>query len=710
MGDKIKLTVLDRESVYVLTFDRPGSGANIFDRETLEELDEHVRALSGDTNARGVIFVSAKPSIFIAGADIHTLSAGSEADLLDFVRYGQQVFLRIARLSAVTVAAIHGAALGGGYELCLACDIRIASKERATQIGLPETSLGILPCWGGATRLPRLIGLPKALDLVLQGKRLAAVPALKAGLVDELIPREHFLRFALKHIAQGKPKRPAHAWINSALSRAMIEKRVRPDVEHRTRGHYPAVTRALDVMSRGLGLSMEHSMALEVEAIAALMKTSACRHLIGVYLQQERAKKLGLADVGLLLNQPARAKAPAQPPLRRIAVIGAGVMGSGIAQWASARGVPVLLRDVNAEQIGKGLANIQRLYREARKRHIVDDTEMRAGFDRITAVASDVPLRSTDLVIEAAVEQMDIKKKIFAGLAEQALPQTILATNTSALSVADLAAATPQPERVIGLHFFNPVHRMQLVEVIVGPQTHPLVAASALRFVQQIGKLPVLVKDAPGFVVNRILMPYLVEAGLLFAHGNALADLDRSMLDFGMPMGPMRLLDEVGLDVALHVARELNQALNGRLPVPDILPTMAGKGWLGRKSGKGFYVYPRRGDPQPHDGALALVRMEQPENRHRDELQRRMVLLMVNEAARCVEEAIVREPQDVDFAMVMGTGFAPFRGGPLHYADDQGVAEIANELLRLAESDSRFEPCGLLKEMATHHRLFYPKK
>lgn len=709
MGDKIKLTVLDRESVYVLTFDRPGSSANIFDRAALEELDEQVRALSGDTNARGVIFVSAKPSIFLAGADLHTLSAGSEADLLDFVRFGQQVFQRIARLSAVTVAAIHGAALGGGYELALACDVRLASRDRVTQIGLPETSLGILPCWGGATRLPRLIGLPQALDLVLQGKRLAAVPALKAGLVDELVPREHFLRMALKHIAQGKPQRPRHVWLHSAPARRLIEKRARADVARRTRGHYPALPRALEVMCRGLGLSLEQSLALEVNALAELMKTPACRHLIGLYLQQERARKLGLADVALLQKQPAPARPPAQPAPRRLAVIGAGVMGSGIAQWSSARGMPVLLRDVSVEQVGKGLATIHKLYQEARRRHLVDDTEMRAGLDRITAVSGEVPLYATDLVIEAAVEQMDIKKKIFAGLAAQSGARTILATNTSALSVAELAAATPQPGRVVGLHFFNPVHRMQLVEVVIGPQTDALVATRALRFVQQIGKLPVLVNDAPGFVVNRILMPYLVEAGLLFSRGNRLADLDRCMLDFGMPMGPLRLLDEVGLDVALHVAQELNRALNGRLPVPELLSTMTAKGWLGRKGGRGFYEYPARGEPTPHAAAQGLVQLDQPENRHRDEMQRRMVLLMVNEAARCVEEGVVRGPEDVDFAMVMGTGFAPFRGGPLRYADDQGVAEIVNELLRGAESDRRFEPCELLKEMATDNRLFYPK-
>ena len=692
MNNHIKLAIRETESVAVVTLDRMNSGANIFDVETLNELNQTLDAIP--PGIRGVVFISAKNSIFIAGADINQLAnVKSEAELLDIVKLGQQVFNRIAAMPAVTVAAIHGAALGGGCELTLACDYRIASGDRATQIGLPETSLGILPCWGGASRLPRLIGLPRALDAIMNGKKFAAVPALKAEIVDEIIPREHLLRFALDYVTRGKPHRKSHALTNNPLVASFIAKRARAAALKKTHGHYPAITTALDMMIKGVSVSLDESLKLEQNAIAALSKTDACKNLIRIFGLQDRAKKLGKTKV---------------PPAQRVAVIGAGVMGSGIAQWISSREIAVTMRDVNAEQVRKGMANAAKLFADAAKKHVIDATAAKRGLDRITPATSEVSLQHFDFVIEAAIEQMDAKKKIFARLAEISGPQTILATNTSALSITEIAAATKSPERVIGIHFFNPVHKMQLVEIVVGKTTAPETVERTIRFVQQLGKLPVIAQDSPGFIVNRILLPYLVEAGLLFEQGASVADLDAAMLDFGMPMGPMRLLDEVGIDVGHHVAAELSAAFGARMPVPDVLDAMMKAGLLGRKNGKGFYLHSASGEPTVNEAVRALVSADRlkPELQ-RSELAKRMVLLMVNEAARCLEEKVAAESADVDFGMIMGTGFAPFRGGPLRYADSIGIAKVHEELAALAKSDSRFEPAKLIVEMANAGRGFY---
>ncbi|HLZ53955.1 MAG TPA: 3-hydroxyacyl-CoA dehydrogenase NAD-binding domain-containing protein, partial [Verrucomicrobiae bacterium] len=344
------------------------------------------------------------------------------------------------------------------------------------------------------------------------------------------------------------------------------------------------------------------------------------------------------------------------------------------------------------------------------RRHTVTPRDARDGLDRIYPAPMEVPLRHVDLVIEAVVENLEMKKKIFQRLGELAGDDTLLATNTSALPVNELAAVTKRPERVLGLHFFNPVHRMQLVEIVVAPQTAPETLARAVRFVQRIGKLPVVVKDSPGFLVNRILMPYLIEAGNLFEHGAGLENLDEAMLDFGMPMGPMRLLDEVGVDVARHVAQTLAAGFRDRMTAPAVLDKMVEAGLLGRKCGRGFYLYDKTGEPRSNPAAAAFAPNHTAAAMTRLELQERMVFLMVNEATRCLEEQIVAGPDDVDFAMIMGTGFAPFRGGPLRYADSPGVEKIVGAMEILADGGAiQFKPCGLLRHMAATGSKFYSK-
>ncbi|MEA3188718.1 MAG: 3-hydroxyacyl-CoA dehydrogenase / enoyl-CoA hydratase / 3-hydroxybutyryl-CoA epimerase [Chthoniobacter sp.] len=694
---------INDDRICVVTFDRPDSSANIFDRATLNELGEQVDALAGNEQIAGVVFMSAKPSIFIAGADLNALQNASETELEHFIELGQSVFKRLAALKMPTIAAIHGACVGGGYEMCLACDYRIATPDRATKIGLPETKLGILPAWGGSTRLPRLIGVPRALDIILGGKTPAAKQALRLGLIDALAPREYLLRAASRVIAHGLPRRHKRSWqipFVSAAIASVISPFVRAKLQRKTRGHYPALPKALEVVAGAPSVWNENeSFARERVAVLELARTEAARNLLRIFRLQERAKKLTVA--------PTAVSSP-HPDEKKVVVIGAGVMGAAIAQWLSARGQRVVLRDIDADRVAAGMARIARLYDSGVKRRRLERREARDGMDRISPAATEVPLHDADLVIEAAVEKMDLKKQIFTRFDEVAGAQTVLATNTSALSVSELASATKNPGRVVGIHFFNPVHQMQLVEVVTGRETSNETIQRAVAFVQRIGKLPVVVRDSPGFLVNRILLPYLVEAGHFFEMGATAADIDEAMLDFGMPMGPLRLIDEVGLDIAVDVAATLAAKFPDRMRVPTVLTKMMGAGMLGRKSGRGFYVHSKNGEVTPNREAAEFRASEAAEGLERMELQRRMVLLMVNEAARCLEEKVVAEAADVDFGMIMGAGFAPFRGGPLRFADASGLSEICGELAHLVEvGGPHFAPCELLSQMAASGKKFY---
>ena len=688
------------EGIILLKFDRPDSPANIFDLETLTELESHVDDLARpELGTRGLIITSAKKSIFVAGADLHAIRKMNVEEVKNFIQRGQDVFSKLAALTFPTVAAVHGAALGGGYEVCLACDWRVASSDDATKLGLPETKLGIIPAWGGCTRLPRLLSVPKALDLILGAEVLQSKHALRAGMVDEVVPREHLVPAARRWLDRGKhPHDLARSPAVNAVVDAVIAPGARHQVHRKTHGNFPAVEKALDVILKGSS-SWDENDALEREREAAveLISSDTTRQLLNLFFLQEKARKFSVP------NAPAEVK-----PVKRAAVIGAGIMGSGIAQWLSSRGVPVILRDVDADRVAAGMGKITGLYASGVRSRVFTEREVRAGMDRISPAPTEVPLQSVDLVIEAAVEKMDVKKMLFQKLDGQVREDAILATNTSALSISELASVTRHPGRVIGLHFFNPVHKMQLVEVVMGRDTLPEVAQRTVQFAQRMGKLPVLVKDSPGFLVNRILLPYMIEAAALFWQGASVSDIDSAMVNFGMPMGPLRLTDEVGVDIAFDVAATLAAAFPGRMHVPDVLPALIGAEMLGRKVGKGFYKYSKGSNASLNKQVVKLRPPRMPNPPERDEIEQRLVLLMVNEAARCLEEGIVATAGEIDLAMVMGTGFAPFRGGPLRYADSIALSRAADEMTQLAASAGpHYEPCNLLRDMAKSGKRFY---
>ena len=541
------------DHICVLTFDRPDSGANIFDAATLDELNEHLDAVEKDASLRGLIIASAKKSIFVAGADLKTLlQAAKTGEMREFIEPGQQVFNRLADLKIPTVAAIHGASAGGGYEVALACDYRVASDAPATRIGLPETSLGLLPAWGGCTRLPRLIGAEKAAEVILKGKLYSAQEALKIGLVDEIAPPDQLLDRAREKLRAGKRKMEGGAPATPGSQELAPPKQ----------SGNPALERAYEIINKTLSISPDESLRLELDGIVELGKTESTQNLIRNFFLAEKYKK------GTSRTPPEK--------IVHAAVIGAGVMGSGIAQWLSSRGVTVILRDVAREQIDRGLANVEKIYADAVKRGLMTEEKAKQGRARICGSTAPMELRDVQFVIEATSEKMEIKKEVFRELAMEAGPKTIVATNTSALPVSELAEVTVSPEHVIGLHFFNPVSRMKLVEVVIAKQTSDETRDRSLAFVRQIGKLPVIVRDSPGFLVNRVLFPYLLDAAELFESGVDAERIDRALVEWGMPMGPLRLIDEIGVDITIDIGNTLEKAYGQRDHVPSC-PALAAR-------------------------------------------------------------------------------------------------------------------------------------
>jgi 3-hydroxyacyl-CoA dehydrogenase/enoyl-CoA hydratase/3-hydroxybutyryl-CoA epimerase len=649
---------IDGDGICWLTFDTPNSAANVWNLATLDQFDAQIEEIHRDSTIRALIIRSAKPRVFVAGADLKNLTTLPPDQVNELLILGQDVFTHLETLRIPKIAMIHGACVGGGYEMALACDIRIASDDDATRIGLPETQLGLIPSWGGSTRLPRLIGVPKALDLIVRGKTLKPQHAKKLGLVDHVLPIENLEAFAKKLALSELPPLAHHRFHPTQLS--PLPQILRFYTKTTLRNKYPWMARnpsaplsAVEVVTRGATRTVEKALAIEQRVMRELINTPSTKRFIETFFRKEAASK----------KLPSHLAEVRHTPITRAAVIGSGVMGSGIAYTLASRGTRVLLTDTTPDALAVGFTRIRKFLRSGVKSHAISKIQARDLGDRILPTHEQVPLQNQQLIIEAIVEDMAAKKQLLADLARRTAPNTIIASNTSALSITEMAREIPHPERVIGLHFFNPAPLMPLVEVVTHPGNTPEVIATALRYIQSLGKTPILVNDHPGFVVNRILMPYLLGAVALAEQLHDPWDIDDAMLEFGMPMGPLRLLDEIGFDVALHVEQTLRAEHGNRLPTTSLLQRLANAGYLGAKNHQGFYrAHHEKSGPQANPGILKFLNPKAyPPYKEKTDIANHLNQFMQEEAALCLEEGVTATAANIELAMILGTGYPPFR-------------------------------------------------
>lgn len=703
---------IEADGIVRVTLNSPGVRVNLLTSDTMRALDEILIAIGRRDDVRGLLIESGKPGMFIAGADVEEIAAIDDAyRASEAARFGQAVFQKIADLRVPSVCAIAGPCLGGGTELALACTFRVAADAPEVRIGLPEVQLGIIPGFGGCQRLPHLVGLNRALDLILSGRTVTARSARKMGLVDLVVPAPFLTRetAALLTRAAGDPQgalrrlrrpRPALTSFLEGLApwRKLVLSRARKATQARAReADYPAPYRALAAIDAAFALPLRQGLDLEARIVGELIPTRTSKNLIRLFKSQTALKR-----------EPDNAVAPPRR-VRRMAILGAGIMGGGIAQLAADRGIPVRLKDVKQDALLTALRTASGLWRKQIARGRLDQAEFARRMALVSATLDERGFARVDLVVEAVVEDLAVKQRVLAATEERIGERAVFASNTSSLPIGEIAARALHPERVVGLHFFNPVHRMPLVEVIAGPRSSPEAVATVRAFAVDLGKTPVVVRDSPGFLVNRILMLYLGEALHLLMEGMRVEQVDAAATAFGMPMGPFALLDQVGLDTSRHVAGVLEGAFGKRIgAATPVLSALVASGRLGVKTDGGFYKYvdgKRRGvDPKVYAAAKAERVRELP----METLQERMILAMVNEAAVCLEDGVAAEARDVDVAMVLGAGFPPFRGGLLRYADETGIALVVDRLSRLADAQGeRFRPAGLLREMAREQRRFY---
>jgi 3-hydroxyacyl-CoA dehydrogenase / enoyl-CoA hydratase / 3-hydroxybutyryl-CoA epimerase len=670
---------LDADRIGWIVFDDPESRANVLNTATQSALDAAITAAERG-RARALVIMSGKDRIFIAGADLKVLAAMPDAETAtEFSRHGQQLFQRLSDFSGPVICAIHGACAGGGCELALACHWRIASDAEVTRIGLPETSIGTIPGWGGCVRLPRLIGVQPALEHILAGQLLTAAEAAAAGIVNEVVAVAELKTCArdaaLKLAAEGLP---THAPRAAPVPTVFAD--LRKKISARARGDLRAPLAAIDAVEQTAQLAIPAALEIEARVFGEVTAGDTCKNLIRVFFLREAAKKRTLdgwfetvggalrPDSGVV-RQASRGVKPLPQPIRRVVVVGAGVMGSGIAQWLAARGFDVVLRDVSAELVDRGHAVARGLFDEAVKRGKLSPGEANAALHRIATTTAWDGFAECDLVIEAIVENTEAKRRLFSEIAAIVRGDAILASNTSALPIEDIAGHVSNPHRTIGIHFFNPVNRMPLVELIVGRHTSVETAERALTLVKALGKSPIICRSSPGFLVTRVLFFYLNEAVRLWEQGLPTAAIDDALRDFGWPMGPLRLVDEVGIDVTDFIFGELAHYFPQRFTRATATTRLLAAGMKGRKNGAstGFYTYSPRealNDTMTRQVAGRLGEF----TLSAEEITERLMHVMVAEAQRCLDEGVVKSADDVDFALLSGAGFSAWRGGLMQWA------------------------------------------
>lgn len=688
-----------RDGVAVVTFDMPGSKANTLGQAMLGELEQVLDHLEREQDLAGVVFQSGKPGMFIAGADLKELGAADITPDITrrIVSRGLAIVARFENLSCPTVALVDGPCVGGGLELALGFDDRIAGRHPKAELGVPETKIGLIPGWGGTQRLSRVVGPAVAADMVASGESVKADRAREIGLVFDVVPSERLLdegvrrlrmmRDSGEHLGRRAIKRQPVGLSDDQKS--FTFEVARAQVLAKTKGHYPAPMAGLEAIERGCNLPLDEGLAVETECFVPLVGSVISRNLIGLFFQNQRlAKDPGVTGTKLT---------PAA--VERVGVIGAGLMGAGIAGAHIRRGVPAVMLDVNAAAVEHGVAAIAKVLQDRALAGKMAAAEVTPILSKLAPGVDHAALAGCDVVIEAIVEREDVKTSLYREIAPRLKASAILASNTSTISITRMAAAAPDPARFAGLHFFNPVDRMQLVEVIRGEATSDQTVVTLVALAKRLGKSPIVVKDCPGFLVNRILFPYLNEAMVLLEEGVPPRDLDAAATAFGLPMGPIALADVVGLDTCLYAGQVVDRAFADRAAPHRILAALVAAGRMGQKSGAGFYSY-AKGPRGVDDPALAAFLPGARVKRSEAELVDRLLLPMVGEASRVVMEGVVRDEADVDMGLILGIGFPTFRGGLLRWAADVGWKEIASRMERLSPLGARFAPTEWIRARA----------
>ncbi|MEZ4753125.1 MAG: 3-hydroxyacyl-CoA dehydrogenase NAD-binding domain-containing protein [Bdellovibrionota bacterium] len=698
-----KLSYLE-SGVAIITLGDPSEPVVTLTANRLQSLESNLRTLAS-TLPKGLIITGPTRGMFTVGADINAIKDVTDPQLGEkLAKHGQKIFQMIENLSCTTVAAISGPCVGGGCELSLACDYRIITNESNSQIGLPEIKLGILPGFGGTQRLPRLIGLPNSLDIILAGKTKRAKQALSIGLVNEVVPYEQLLvradAVAAGTVQMKLPKISLKDKLITKFSfgRNFVKSQAEKSIQKNTKGFYPAPTAALNAVMLGLEAGTDEGYAFEAKELGRLIATPESKALIRIFFLTEGAKAIGKT---------------ARKAVEHISslVIGAGAMGAGIAGVLAKSDCGVILKDTSNSSLERGMDQIRSFLN---KQRYLDNQARSFILNRIEATTRDTEnLGNTNLVIEAIFEDLEVKKKVLGNVANLIPEDAIIASNTSSLSISDIAASLPNPARVIGMHFFNPVEKMPLVEIVMGKDTSDKTIAVIGALTSKIGKFAIVVKDVPGFLVNRTLTPYLNEAIRLLEEGYRIKDIDKAATSFGMPMGPIRLLDEVGLDVAAHVSQIMLSGYGERMHAPELSKKLLAAGRKGRKSGKGFYDFSsKKPEPCTDINEVLGIKAEPKLATDISEIQDRLILSLVNEGVRCLDEGVAGAPgmeaaNQVDLGTVMGMGFPPFRGGLLNYAETRGAKNIEARLKDLAQKfGERFKPCDGIIRRANERSSF----
>lgn len=698
------------DKVAVITMDIPGESMNVLKASFADEIDAMLKQLANDSTLKGVVFISGKKDSFIAGADISMLDACQTAEQAETIAaMGQQMFDRLEQLRLPLVAAIHGPCLGGGLELALACHVRVASSSPKTVLGLPEVQLGLLPGSGGTQRLPKLVGVQKALDMILTGKQLRAAQAKKLGLVDEVVPESILLDAAVKKALAGKPRREAKKQSlldklleNTGPGRKLVFSQALKQTLKKTQGNYPAALRIIEVIQTGVEQGYQKGLAAEAKAFGQLCMTPESAALRSIFFATTQMKKeSGAGDA-----KPRK--------VRKAAVLGGGLMGGGIANVSATKaGVPVRIKDIAEQGINNALKYSFDILNKKYKKRFISKAEMQKQLLLITGTTDYSGFHDVDIVVEAVFEDLSLKQQMVADIEQHCAEHTIFASNTSSLPIHKIAEKAARPENVIGLHYFSPVDKMPLVEVIAHDKTSAETIATTVAFARKQGKTPIVVKDGAGFYVNRILALYMNEAANILLAGEPVEKIDRALVKFGFPVGPVTLLDEVGIDVGAKISPILTAELGERFAAPAAFDKLLADGRKGKKTEKGFYLYgkaAKKGKKLVDESVYAVLGVTPAPALNGEEIASRCTAQMLNEAVRCLEEGIIASARDGDIGAIFGIGFPPFLGGPFRYIDKLGVNNLVATLRQLeSRFGSRFTPCDTLLKMATAGERFYPQ-